>query len=112
MNMKKVKWIFSINADGVPLFGYAGIKTGQFILGHGKKFQKEMRSVLGPEIELDFISYNTRNPETLTADLFVYTDVDEKYLDEETMKKGLSIPYKLYYLNEIEKIKESIEANV
>jgi len=42
----------------------------------------------------------------------VYTDVDEKYLDEETKKKGLSIPYKLYYLNEIEKIKESIEANV
>ncbi|MGG5340381.1 hypothetical protein IGJ48_003134 [Enterococcus pernyi] len=112
MNMKKVKWIFSIHVDGVPPLGYGGIKTGQFILGHGRKFQKEMQSVLEPEIELDFISYNTRNPETPAADLFVYTDVDEKYLDEKTKKKGLSIPYKLYYLNEIEKIKESIEANV
>ncbi|WP_206856696.1 hypothetical protein [Candidatus Enterococcus mangumiae] len=110
--MKKVKWIFSINADGVFPFGYAGIKTGQFVLGHVRAFQQELTSLLGPEIELEFISYNTRNSEAPSADLIVYTDVDEKYLDEETKKKGLSIPYKLYYLNEIEKIKESIEANV
>lgn len=107
--MKKAKWIFSVNVDGVPPLGYMGTKAGH---GNGMKFQKELKAELMPEVDLEFISYDIREPKVLDADLIIYTDVDEKYLDEETKKKGFSIPYNLYFTNDIEKIREYVIANV
>ncbi|MDA3965959.1 hypothetical protein [Enterococcus thailandicus] len=42
--MKKAKWIFSVNADGVPPLGYMGTKAGQYLFGNGMKFQKELKA--------------------------------------------------------------------
>lgn len=110
--MKKVIWIFSVNADGVPPLGYMGTKAGQYLFGNGIKFQKELKAELMPEFDLEFISYDLRDPKVPTADLIIYTDVDEKYLDEETKKKGFSIPYNLYFMNDTEKIREYVVTNV
>ncbi|MFS0942905.1 hypothetical protein IGK28_002131 [Enterococcus sp. DIV0182] len=110
--MKKAKWIFSVNVDRVPPLGYMGTKAGQYLFGNGMKFQKELKAELMPEVDLEFISYDIREPKVLDADLIIYTDVDEKYLDEETKKKGFSIPYNLYFTKDTEKIREYVIANV
>jgi CRISPR/Cas system CMR subunit Cmr4 (Cas7 group RAMP superfamily) len=110
--MKKVKWIFSINADGVYPLGYTSIFNGLWVPGQISKFQKELKASLPPEIELEFLSYNTNQPETLRADLVLYNELDKKYLDEKTIKQALNIPYNLIYAPNIEAIKAFIEANV
>lgn len=110
--MKKVSWIFSVNINGMAPVDYAAVKLGPYMWTRSKKMQKQLSEMLEPGIEIDFISYNVKKPQLAEVDLLVYTDIDEKYLDEETKEKGLCLPYRYLYNGEIEEIIKTIKAHV
>lgn len=110
--MKKVVWIYSINASGVAPIGYVGPVVDSYILPRFKEFQENLKTELLPEVELSFISYDMEDPEVPPADLVIYNDNDGKYLDEATKKTAFGIPYQDFLSMDIEKIKPIIEAHL
>ncbi|MDT2760676.1 hypothetical protein [Enterococcus xiangfangensis] len=108
--MKKIVWIISINADGVYPFGYVGITVSPKVALHPKQFQKKLKASFEPEYDLEFVSYNLVTPKTPIGDFIVYNERDSKYLDEDTKRKGIEIPFLLFYEGEVEKIKNYIES--
>lgn len=109
--MKKICWILSINADGVPPFGYAGSPVRPFPT-FTSKIQKELQLAFAPDYQLEFISYNVNSSEQPKADIFVYNDNDEVYMMDDMKKKGIAIPYLLFYKGEVEEIKAFIESRL
>lgn len=108
--MKKIVWIVTVNANGVYPLGY----TGGLLIGNllAEKSQKELKSDLGPEIDLEFTSYNMSDPKTLEADLILYNDSDEKYIDDQTKARAKSVPYSVYGSGDLEDIKKYIESEL
>lgn len=109
--MKKICWILSINADGIPPFGYAGASIRPFPT-FTSKIQKELQLVFAPEYQLEFISYNINSSEQPEADVVVYNDNDEVYMTDEIKKKGIALPYLLFYKGKAEEIKTFVEAKL
>ncbi|MGX6979452.1 hypothetical protein ACWN8V_09335 [Vagococcus elongatus] len=103
--MKKVVWIFSINVDG----GGAPIGYGANMTGRGpEKFKEKLKSELLPEIELQFISYDTQSHDVPVADLIVFNDIDSKFIPDEIKKNGLSVSPQEVYQGNIEEMKNTI----
>lgn len=110
--MKKVIWIFSINVDGVYPFGYANMNFGPRVGLNTKEFQADLCFKLHPKIDIDFISYNSANPEPIYADLILCTKQDIIYLTEDLKEKVVCLPFQLYYSKKnIDAICEFIQLN-
>lgn len=97
-------WIFSVSRDGMCVSGFSGMPTYQ-----PYQFQKEMREALQPEIEVNFISYDTGSHAVPVADLIVYDEKDGVLIDEELKRKAVGIPAQDIFSRNIEKIRNEIE---
>lgn len=108
--MKKIEWIVTINADGLYPIGYAGgLLVGRLLAENNRN---ELETALGPEVDLEFISYNMSHPKTPDADLILYNDSDEKYIDDQTKAKAKRVPYSVYGLGDLEEIQKYIESKL
>lgn len=102
--MKKVIWIYSINADGKIVVGRV-LNMNELA---GKKFQERLSTALSPEIAVDFVSYDVNHKDLPPADLYVYNEKDVMYLDQSVKDRGLSVAYQDIYTNNIRKIQAAI----
>ncbi len=102
--MKKVVWIYSINADGKVVVGRF-LNMNQL---SGRHFQAALKMALSPDIEVDFVSYDVNQTDLPSADLYVFHENDQIYLDQAIKNQGLSIAFKDIYTSDIEEIKAKI----
>lgn len=102
--MKKVTWIYSINTDGKIVVGHV-FNMNELV---GKKFQAALTTALSPEIIIDFVSYDLNQKGLPPADLYVFNEKDDMYLDQSIKDHGLSIAYQDIYTNNLDKIQREI----
>ncbi|WP_271495405.1 hypothetical protein [Enterococcus sp. 5H] len=103
--MKKVIWIYSVNARG----GSIRTSGSGMLWKRSKKFQDKVKLELLPEWDVTFISYDITENTLPSADVIMYSQMDSIYINEAIKKVGLVVPYKDILTENIENLKRALE---
>ncbi len=103
--MKKLVWIYSVNTRG-GILKSSGVGM---IWSRSKKLQEQLRIKVEPEWDLSIISYDITT-DIPQADLIMYNEMDQAYMNDEIKKNELSIPYQDLATADVDSIFDKIEA--
>ncbi|HGF7795234.1 TPA: hypothetical protein QFS66_002316 [Enterococcus faecium] len=103
--MKKLVWIYSVNTRG----GILKNSGAGMIWSRSKKLQEQLRIKVEPEWDLSIISYDITT-DIPQADLIMYNEMDQAYMNDEIKKNGLSILYQDLATADVDSIFDKIEA--
>lgn len=102
--MKKLIWIYSVNTKGVNLKS----SGAGMIWRRSKKLQEQLRVKVESEWNLSIISYDITT-DVPQADLIMYNEMDQVYINDKIKKNGLSIPYQDLATADVDSIFDKLE---